>query len=83
MEEEVMKLWIARFENGNLMAFYREPFKDANGFHIRSRYDYDESISWYSYNTGGEYLKLDPDLFPEITFENSPQMVELKLANEN
>lgn len=75
-----MKLWIARFENGSLIAFYREPFKDANGFYIRSRYDSDESISWYSHNTGGEYLKLDSDLFPEVTYENSPQLVEIKLV---
>ena len=76
-----MKLWIARWENGKLTAFYREPFKNADGFYIRSRYDSDESISWYSHNTGGEYLNLNSDLFPEVTFENSPQQVEIKLIN--
>ena len=29
-----------------------------------------------------EFLVIPNDLFPEITFENSPQEVELKLKNE-
>lgn len=77
-----MKLWIARWENGILIAFYREPYKTANGFYIRSRYDKDERISWHCHNARGEYLKLDSDLFPEVTYENSPQQVELKLFKE-
>lgn len=35
--------------------------------------------TWYS-NDG--FFILDPDQFPEITFENSPRMVELKLVKE-
>ena len=77
-----MKIWIARFKNGNLIAFYREPFKHLSSFYIRSRYHSDETISWNSHNSGGEYLKLDSDLFPEVTFENSPQQVELKIIEK-
>ena len=29
----------------------------------------------------GSFLKLPKECFPELTFENSPQMVELKLVN--
>ena len=29
-----------------------------------------------------ELYFLDPDLFPKVTFENSPQQVELKLVKE-
>jgi hypothetical protein len=32
--------------------------------------------TWY--NTNQEFY-LDSDLFPEVTFENSPQQVEIKL----
>lgn len=30
---------------------------------------------------GGLPMWLSPDMFPEVTFENSPQQVELKLVN--
>lgn len=30
-----------------------------------------------------DYLKIDKNLFPEVTFVNSPQEVELKLVKEN
>lgn len=76
-----MKLWIARDKNGSLIAFYREPHKNTNGFHIKDRYS-GEPVSWYSHNTNGEYLKLNSDLFPEVTFENSPQEVEIKLVEK-
>ena len=29
----------------------------------------------------GKVYEIDEDLFPEITFENSPQEVEIKLVN--
>lgn len=35
--------------------------------------------TWH--NTNQEFY-LNEDLFPEVTFENSPQMVELKLVKE-
>ena len=34
------------------------------------------------WNSSGNYYLIDRHLFPEVTFENSPQMVELKLVKE-
>lgn len=31
----------------------------------------------------GDFLPIDKNLFPEVTFENSPQAVEIKLENDN
>ena len=61
-----MKLWIARDSNG-LYLFDLPPIK-------RNR-DGDKYYTW-------EHLryKIDYKLFPEITFENSPQEVEFKLV---
>lgn len=58
-----MKLWIARDEDGALALFVNErPMLHQNG-----RFD----------NFLGEYVTIDSDLFPEVTFENSPMEVEL------
>ena len=29
-----------------------------------------------------DYLNIDKELFPEVTFENSPQLVEINLKNK-
>lgn len=64
-----MKLWIAREEWGGLYVFGVRPFYDE---------DYDKwtsPISGLSFQVNGES-------FPEVTFENSPQAVELKLIGK-
>ena len=62
-----MKLWIAREGWGGLYVFGVKPFYDED-------YDKWESpISRLSFQVNDEE-------FPEITFENSPQEVELKLV---
>lgn len=38
-----------------------------------------QEYGWYN-NDG--YFLLDSDKFPEVTFENSPQQVEIKLVKE-
>lgn len=76
-----MKLWIARSKKGTLSLYYTKPEKFDGGFFLRSRYD-GETISWYSHNTEGEWMRLNPNLYSEVTFENSPQMVEVKLIKE-
>lgn len=63
-----MKLWIARAAWGGLYIFGIRPFYDE---------DYDE---WESPISGLSF-QVDDTSFPEITFENSPQEVELKLVN--
>lgn len=63
-----IKLWIARDKNGRLFLHEEMPYKNER--------------TWF--NSKGRYGKLIGEWFPEITFENSPQKVELKLIkNEN
>lgn len=61
-----MKLWIARDKSGGLWLFKNKPIY---------------TVFWkdtFENNIG----ELDYRLFPEITFENSPQEVELKLTKQ-
>lgn len=62
-----MKLWIARDENGCLY-LYDNPPKLENSYFFPQR--------------GYDSFLLDSELFPDVTFENSPQEVKLKLVNE-
>ena len=68
-----MKLWVARqFGRKNIWFYFDRP-KLVNG-------------KWRGtlvYNCA-EYPGIDmqKDIFPEVTFENSPQLVELKLVKE-
>lgn len=64
-----MKLWIAREGWGGLYVFGVRPFYDE---------DYDK---WESPISGLSF-QVDDESFPEVTFENSPQVVELKLVNK-
>lgn len=64
-----MKLWIAREQNGKISIHDMEPEIDT--FEL-----YGKIVKFWDspYRT-----ELDFDLFPEITFENSPQEVEIKI----
>lgn len=64
----IMKLWIARDENNDLALYTVKP---------TLYYD-----NYYESAYNSEKIDLDENLFPEVTFENSPQMVELKLVKE-
>lgn len=63
-----MELWIARDKDRELCLFYgKKPEINGDSF-------------WYGnlpYPT--KYIKLDENLFPEVTWENSPMKVELKI----
>ncbi len=61
-----MKLWIARDANDSLFLYDEKP-------NLEKLYGY-----WYSDNC----FRLDTDEFHEVTFENSPQEVELKLCDD-
>ena len=66
-----MKLWIARDKDGGLYLYNYEPHKN-------------ESLGRFtcgikSNGKWSEEYELNSQLLPEITFENSPQEVELKL----
>lgn len=62
-----MKYFIARDEDGELYLFDEEP----------KLY---KSYIWSTSTECGRSFRIDSDLFTEVTFENSPQEVELKLC---
>ena len=62
----IMKLWIARDADNDLRMFTSQPYP-RNGIY---RTDEDNE----------NFIFIDSDMFPELTFENSPQEVELKLV---
>ena len=63
-----MKFWIARDKDGELCLYKTKPWKRVNTTHHCDEFDCDDS-----------FMNIDNDLFPEVTFENSPQEIELKL----
>lgn len=65
-----MKFWIARDEYGELTLHHNKP-----------EYVYDENYRMSSWSYGGRIGEIYEKLFPEITFENSPQEIELKLVS--
>lgn len=68
----IMKLWIARDYDNTLWLFEKCPIKKENLFYptpnINGNFTY--------------YRSMPTDMFPEVTFENSPREVELKLISE-
>lgn len=58
------KMWIARDEDGSLYIYKGKPSR-YNGF-------FDNDINYSS-------ISLNSDLFPEVTWENSPQEIEIIL----
>ena len=62
-----MKLWIARESDGELYAYETKPSYDK----------FDDN--WYG---DGKWFYMDIHLFPEVTFENSPQKVKIELIKE-
>ena len=61
-----MKLWIARDKNGFIGLYRSEPFW--------------KRVNAYREDWKGDFMAyLNKDIFPEVTFENSPQQVEIKL----
>ena len=66
----IMKLWIARDEDRTLCVYNNKPTlsKEVNGLWVCDKFT--------TVNT------LSSDYFPEVTFENSPRQIELKLINQ-
>ena len=62
-----MKMWISRDGNGDLHLHNAKP-------ELLEDCEY-----WTSFFNNGEDYKIDHKLFPSVTFENSPQQVEIKL----
>ena len=59
-----MKLWVARDKDGGLNLHFDKPTTDYGKYYFMST----------------KAVVISQDLFPEVTFENSPQEVELKLV---
>lgn len=66
-----MKLWIARDFDGLLNLYVNKPSLDSN-----------DNMYYTDSDMEDDYLNIDKDLFPEVTFENSPREVELKLIEK-
>ena len=64
-----MKMWIARNSDGTLVIFQEMPNLSND---MGSRW-------WWS---NDDCMALNKDSFPEVTFENSPMEVELKLIEK-
>ena len=62
-----MKLWIARDRSGILRIYYNQPKVNRKTQEITSN---------------GEYYEISINSFPEVTFENSPQQIELHLLGK-
>lgn len=66
-----MKLWIARDFDGYLNLYVNKPSLDSN-----------DNMYYTDSDMEDDYLNIDKESFPEVTFENSPQQVEVKLLKE-
>lgn len=69
-----MKLWIARRKSGNLYLFFNKP-------------SLSEHNKWFVFTNGNHCyvdtgIKIDASEYKEVTFENSPQEIELKLVKQ-
>lgn len=62
-----MKFWIARDKDGDIYLHRNKPYQRTAGI-------------WTCADQ--EYFLLEEGTFPEVTFENSPQEVELKLIEK-
>ena len=63
-----MELWIARDKDNDLALYTDEPILYYN--------------EYYEGPYKSQTIELDENLYPEVTFENSPQLVEVKLIKE-
>ena len=66
-----MKLWITRDKDDSLWLYSKEP---------KLSEKIDDVWVCGQYGMPVEVVALPPKMFSEVTFENSPQEVELKLA---
>lgn len=68
------KLWIARNKSGTLVLWFKKPVKEGDGWYNNDGFFILDSVQDPTF---GEVIP-----FPEVTFENSPQEVELKLVEK-
>lgn len=58
-------VWIARDKDGTLAIFKNKPIMDYYN-------------SWYCEDADDDFSIIDKNMFPELTFENSPKQLILK-----
>ncbi|MCF0243466.1 MAG: hypothetical protein HUK06_01735 [Bacteroidaceae bacterium] len=70
MKENLNQLWIARDKNGQLFVYRGKPVRTDRGFT-----DADLPVDVETFAFGDAYQDIPQDMYPEITFENSPQLL--------
>lgn len=74
-KEKTVRMWIARDRSTFDIWLYRfKPIK------------FEDDYFWSDLSedeTADNCFQIDSSMFPEVTFENSPQEVEIKLVNNN
>jgi hypothetical protein len=73
--EKGVEVWVARDSYGWLSVFPHKPAKFL---------DYEKDKKYYSWNDPKDFahiIHLHPDLFPEVTFENSPVKARIILED--
>ena len=79
------KLYIARDKNGYLYLYNNKPIRTKEGTEFENNYDSEyEDIVYKDYlEIDKGSIEIDSELFPEVTWENSPQQVKLILVKDN
>lgn len=74
-----MRLWIARDKDGTLCLFEYRPIRNEDNTAFIFAYIY---LNYPTLIFPEGYMEIkDKTLFPELTFENSPQLTELKMID--
>ena len=71
-----MKVWIARDKYGLLALYYSKPTR------VTGHDEDDLGVHTFGYFKDDRIGYLNKGDFPEVTWENSPQQVELKLIED-
>lgn len=71
-----MKLWIARDKDNSLSVCTHKPI------YVKLFSSWSPPKEYYNNDTAF-HVYIDENLFPEVTFENSPMIVELKLIQDD
>ena len=76
-----MKMWLARTEDNTLCVFRDKPFYLRKPDSLQDLWVYERQ---YGSHKKWRYIgeEIDSNAFPEVTYENSPMEVELKLIEK-
>lgn len=70
-KERGLSVWIARDKDGEISIYKNKPWKRENEMYHNGEFDSDDY-----------YINIDKELYPEITWENSPKEFELKAVEK-